>query len=144
MSLICALAFPFALWIVLGLSMRHSAYSMDQGGHKGSFFPLLILYQVFFYILAIIAGCNVVFCYGRGFVWSGMVTATAAAEALIFNIVLLAFYESFLHYREGFETSNYWRWKYALVSAFGVSALITFFAGMGMTALAAVAERMAM
>ena len=50
-----ALAFPVALFILFQLGMPSGKYEMDhgRGTRPGTFFPILIMYHVMFYFIAV-------------------------------------------------------------------------------------------
>jgi hypothetical protein len=118
-----ALAFPFAVLIALLLGMPNVKYEFDHGnGTKpGTFFPLLILYQVFFYFIAV----DSLLCAK-----SNHLFVITAIEALLFNGLTVFFYESYLHNRYKSISlqgeSNYSLLRYAIVLSLGFSAVVTF------------------
>ena len=136
MSLLVTLILPLALWLVFCVALRADTYSMDQGNHRGSFWPLMIMYSVFFYALAFVAfvGAGVEF-YAEMF-WNPSVLFVAACEGMLFNLVLVFWYESYMHFTATHpEHSNYARWKYAATLSLGLSAVLTFTMGLAMTAV---------
>jgi hypothetical protein len=121
-----ALGFPFALLILFLLGMPNVPYEMDhgQGSKPGTFFPVLILYHVFFYVIFTVD----VLMRAKTSLFT-----ISAIEAWLFNGAIVFFYESYLHQRypmrsEG--TSNYSLLRYAIVLSLGVSAAVTFVAGL--------------
>jgi hypothetical protein len=125
-----AIAAPFIIWVLVFLSLGPGSYSMDQNGKEGTFYPLLILYSVFFYVVAGLGLFGSIWAYGAlGNLWPSSVLLVAAAEAMLFNGALLFFYEGYLH-----EKTSYTRARYAAVLALGISAVLMLLVGAVMVA----------
>jgi succinate dehydrogenase hydrophobic anchor subunit len=144
-------ALPLILWILSRLFLPAGPYEMDHGnGTKpGTFFPLLILYRAFGYILV---GLNV---YGADWsykhtcnLWVCGVFLAAALYSLLFAVLPLFFYEGYLHGKylgqdaspargvyEKIGPSNYTLGKYALTLSLGYSSVALLVYGVVMTAL---------
>lgn len=112
-----------AFWIVFFVAyfaLSFPTYEMDHGNGqcKGTFYPLLILYSAFFYVLAALGVI--------GFAWFHVPAfLVSAGEALFVNIWLLLCYEAYMHSRYPEGKSNYTRGKYALTLAMGCSSVLT-------------------
>jgi hypothetical protein len=132
---IYALALPALIWIALRLLLPSGPYSVDQGQHKGSFFPLLIMYSVWSYIVAMVSIFGAVFCHDNGMLWSAGVFVAAAVEALLFSGLLVFFYEGYMHSMAAGK-SNYTVSKYALILSLGISSILTFLAAVAGTVAA--------
>lgn len=129
--------------------MLQKTYEMDpgHGTAKGTFFSLLILYQFFFYVVAGLAIFGVVYTRSVGDLQPTVAFLASAMCALLFNILLLLFYESYLHSRYPgvvrkengeYDTrgpSNYTESKYLLILALGTSAILTLIIGAIWTAV---------
>jgi hypothetical protein len=129
--IIAILALPALLWMILRISMSAGPYNMDQGQHRGSFFPLLILYSVFAYIILIASACGAFFSYCADQNWPAFLFLSAGIEALLFAGFLVFFYEGYMHATAS-GTSNYTLNKYAVVLSLGVSAVVTFVLAVGL------------
>jgi len=130
--------FPLVLWIIFRFFVLDSAtYEMDHGNGtaKGTFYPLLIMFSAFFYFVAVLALISAAYSKSSLFLVS-------AVEALLFNILVLVFYEGYLHVRylgtrsnqegrlyEEKGPSNYTRSKYALILSLAYSSILTLIAG---------------
>jgi hypothetical protein len=131
-----AIALPIVLWIALRLTFPAGPYEMDHGNGaaKGTFFPLLILYQVFFYVIAGLGlgGAFWNWNYDEN-MWPSMFLLAAAFYALLLNGLLLCWYEGYLHTRypgpARIGVSNYTLNRYAANMALALSSLALFFAG---------------
>lgn len=111
---------PIVSIVICRFALLFPAYEMDHGNGKckGTFYPLLILYSVFFYVLAALGVI--------GFAWSHIpVFLLSAGEALFVNIWLLLCYEAYMYSRYPEGKSNYTRGKYALTLAMGYSSALT-------------------
>ena len=147
-----AIALPVALWIALRLALPAGPYEMDHGNGsaKGTFFPLLILYSAFGYFVGVLGlyGASWTFRY-TGNLWVCGVFLVAALCSLLFNWLLVFFYESYLHGRylgvvivketgvlvQNFGPSNYTINKYALILSLGFSSVALLIAGVVLLAL---------
>lgn len=120
-------------YLAFGFKMYGSGpFEMDNGRAKGNFFPLLVLYSVFFYALAIASfiGAYEAWVYNATdapglFLWAG-------CFALLFNIWMTFQYEEYLQARypeEGLGVSNYTARKYAFTMAVAGAALLSFAVG---------------
>ncbi len=136
MALLVSAALPIALWLAFCAFLRSDYYAMDQGYHKGSFFPLLILYSVFGYVVFLASLVISMVEFYNNMFWAPSVLMVAAVDALLFVVFLLTSYESYLHYQADHpEQSNYSGFKYAMTIALGLSAVVTFIMGLVMTAV---------
>ena len=130
-------------------SLSSSAYEMDNGNgtHKGAFIPFLILYQVLFYIVAGLGIFGAIYARSAGVLNAPVFFLASAICAILFNILLILFYESYLHVRypgsgktddglvyQKTGPSNYTRGKYALILSLGASAILTLICGAIQTA----------
>jgi hypothetical protein len=118
--------------VILRFTLPAGPYEMDNGSGtaKGTFFPLLILYQAFFYVIAGLGlgGAFWNWHYDEN-MWPSMFLLAAAFYALVLNALLLFWYEGYLASRYPNGTSNYTLNRYAVVMALGFSSLALFFAG---------------
>jgi hypothetical protein len=138
-------ALPLILWIFFRLALRAGPYEMDHGnGTKpGTFFPLLILYSVFFYVVAGLGfyGASWTFRY-TGNLWVCGVFLIAALCSLLFNGLLVFFYEGYMTVKypgkefseargvyEKIGPSNYTLNKYALILSLGFSSVALLITG---------------
>ena len=129
MPLIFAVALPFAIWIVNRLALPAGSYEMDAGGKEGRFYPLLILYSAFFYIVAGLSIYGAVFAWDFRLGWPPILFLLAAAYAILFCGVTVLFYESYLTSKANAPgKSNYTRTKFAIVRSLGWSAVLLLFA----------------
>lgn len=129
---------PVVFFTVLHLAFNlkmhgDGPFEMDHGGNEGTFFPMLILYSVFFYALATASflGAYEAWVYNAVdapgfFLWAG-------CFALLFNIWVTFQYERYLHsrYPSGGKdgVSSYTARKYAFTMALAGAALLSFAAG---------------
>lgn len=151
MPIVIALVLPVIMfaWYIL-LWPPETRYEMDPGygTSKGSFFPLLILYQFLFYAVVGLSIFGAIYSRTHGDWRPAVMLLIAAIDALLFNVLLLLFYEAYLHSRYlGLTTgedgklltklgpSNYARTKYALILALGASAVLTLIGGAIWTAI---------
>jgi hypothetical protein len=132
----------FVLLLAMGwgffeaIFLDSSTYEMDHGHGtaKDTFFPLLILYQVLFYDVAGLGIFGANYARAEGDWQPAAMLLASAVYAILFNVLLLLFYERYLHARypggdRGFGRSNYTRGKYALILALGTSSILTLIAG---------------
>jgi hypothetical protein len=130
MLIYLALILPFFLWLILRFTMSPGPYNMDPCG-KGTFFPHLIMYSVFGYVVLFLS----VFCgtwgTNRGLNWHpALVLLFAGIDALLFVGFLTFFYESWMHSMAPSLTanipgkSNYTLRKYTLVLSLGISSVV--------------------
>jgi hypothetical protein len=144
MPLYFVIGIPVTLWILLRFTLPAGPYEMDHGhgSAKGTFFPLLILYQAFFYILAGLAlfGAHWNWQYNDN-LWPSLFLCVAALYALLFNGFVLFFYEGYLTTKYPGPTrpgvSSYTISRYALVLSLGFSSVGLFVAGAAWVALLA-------
>jgi hypothetical protein len=146
-----AVALPFVLWIALRLALPAGPYEMDhgQGTKPGTFFPLLILYSVFGYFVGVLGlyGASWTFRY-TGNLWVCGVFLVAALCSLLFNWLLVFFYEGYMTVKypgkefseargvyEKIGPSNYTLNKYALILSLGFSSVALLIAGVVLLAL---------
>jgi len=130
------IALPILLWLLLRFTLPAGPYEMDNGfgSAKGTFFPLLILYQAFFYILAGLAlyGARWNWEYNQN-LWPSLFLFAAAIYALMFNGLLVFYYERYLAHRypgqSRLAVCNYTIDKYALILSLGISSVMLFVAG---------------
>ncbi len=124
-----AIALPFILWLVFRLSMSPGPYNMDPCG-KGSFFPHLILYSVFGYVLVTLGVFGSTWAFSEGAKPQAGLMLAAAIYALLFAGFLAFFYEAWMHaVTTPPGKSNYTVGKYALVLALGHSSTILLISG---------------
>ncbi|MCL5669815.1 MAG: hypothetical protein M1423_00710, partial [Acidobacteria bacterium] len=131
-----------ALWCAFRISMPRGPYEFDHANIVGSFHLLCGMYQRPFFSIATLA-----------FVGAGLAASIKDQEAmsmlvlagifaLLFNGLMLFFYEGYLHerYANGIPTgrSNYTLNRYATVLALGWSAFALFVVGVVMLAKVAV------
>ena len=145
------IALPLILWLFFRLALPAGPYEMDHGnGSKpGTFFPLLILYQVFGYILIGLSlyGANWAFKYTGNLV-ACIVFLVAELCSLLFAGLLLYWYEGYLHNKypgqdasptrgmyEKIGPSSYTLNKYALSLSLGFSSVALLVYGVVLTAL---------
>jgi phosphoglycerol transferase MdoB-like AlkP superfamily enzyme len=104
------------------------------GGNRGTFFPLLILYSVFFYATAALSICGMLFSWVAGLRATADLFLAAALFALLFNVVTVFFYEGYMQSRTDMMTrrgvSNYTLNKYAITLSLGISAVMLLAVGM--------------
>ena len=124
MLVIWALVSPAVLWAIFRFTLPTGPYAMDQGRHRGSFFPLLILYNVFGYALLLLSMSMALIAYNHELAWAGLLFLVAGVEALVFNGWLLFTYERYMH-ATAVGVSNYTLNRYALTLSLGFSAVIT-------------------
>jgi hypothetical protein len=127
---------PAALWLLFRFILPAGPFEMDngQGTAKGTFFPLLILYQFFFYI---VAGLGLYGAYWNwqydANLWPSLFLFAAALYALMFNGLLVFYYERYLAHRypgqSRLAVCNYTIDKYALILSLGISSVMLFVAG---------------
>ena len=92
-----ALLLPWVLWLVLLLALPAGPYEMDAAGKEGRFYPLLILYSAFFYVVLTLALIGATFNVAHGVDWRpGLMLLFSAVYALLFNGLILLFYESYM------------------------------------------------
>ena len=151
MPIYLAIALPSARWIALRLSRPAGPYEMDhgQGTKPGTFFPLLILYLAFGYFVGVLGlyGASWTFRY-TGNLWVCGVFLVAALCSLLFNWLLVFFYEGYMTVKypgkefseargvyEKIGPSNYTLNKYALILSLGFSSVALLIAGVVLLAL---------
>jgi hypothetical protein len=124
------LALPLLIWCLLRVSLPAGPYAMDQGGHRGSFFPLMAFYSAWAYVIFFASLLGAFFSYCESANASLSLFLVAAIEALLFAGLILFFYERFLHATAS-GTSNYTLNKYAVTLSLGLSAILTFILAVG-------------
>lgn len=133
MLLACALL-PAILWLILRFTMAPGPYEMDSPTGKGTFFPHLVIYSVFYYVLAGISAWGACSAWHYGADWGALLLLFAMAYSLIFNIWLAFNFEAYMAGRYRFNKSPYSLNRYAVTLALAVSALLLFLAGVVNTA----------
>lgn len=142
MLLACALL-PAILWLILRFTMAPGPYEMDSPTGKGTFFPHLVIYSVFYYVLAGISAWGACSAWHYGADWGALLLLFAMAYSLIFNIWLAFNFETYMHarYIVGNPALNgmigkspYTLNRYAATLALAVSALLLFLVGVVITA----------
>lgn len=151
LQLLCASLFLLVVFGFIYGDLKASAYEMDSGNGtaRGSFFPLLILYQVLFYVVAGLGIFGAIYARSSGDWQPSTMLLASAVYAILFNILILFFYEGYLHAKylgvwgvdesgkliAKLGPSNYTRTKYALILALGASSILTLIGGAIWTAI---------
>jgi len=130
---------PLTLWGMLRLLLPSGPREMDQNAHKGSFFALLILYSLFFYVIVAISCVLMLRVHGQ----ASLVLMFAMIYALLFNGWTTYAYEGYLHVRyprgivpnqllqPQLGPSTYTVGRYALTLTLAVSSFLLFVVGVG-------------
>jgi len=134
---------PAIIWLILRLTMPPGPYEMDQGGRQGTFFPILILYSVAAYAIAIFSAVLAYVGWTHRAGVGVVLLLTAAVDAIIFCFWLVWCFEMYMQQRypvgnqalaAKIGVSTYTLGRYALTLALGFSALALFLAGVVLTA----------
>ena len=135
-----ALLLPWVLWLVLRLALPAGPYEMDAAGKEGRFYPLLILFSVFFYTVLSLALIGATFNVAHGVDWRpGLMLLFSAVYALLFNGLTLFFYEGYLTSKAAPQPkSSYSTGKYATILSLGFSAVVLLLVGTGWMAMGVV------
>lgn len=145
-----AVALPFILWIIFRISLPSGPFEMDHGNGaaKGTFFPILILYSALFYAIAGLGFYGSIWSWRfASSLWPAALFLLSGIYALLFNGLLVLFYESYMHTKyvgvqiilgqriERTGPSNYTITKYAMILALGFSSVLLLIAGSAWTGL---------
>jgi hypothetical protein len=154
MLIYLALILPILLWLILRFTMSPGPYNMDPCG-KGTFFPHLIMYSVFGYVIVALSAIGATWGIARGLNWHpALVLLFAGIDGLLFAGFLTFFYEGWMAVRypgiiitingltevkmngtgEQLGKSNYTLDKYALILSLGVSSVTLLIVGAVWTA----------
>lgn len=139
MLLACVLL-PCVFWLILRFTMAPGPYEMDisNGTARGTFFPQLIVYSIFFYALAGMGAYGACSAWHYGVDWGACLLLFAMAYSLLFNIWLAFNFEMYMQrrYMVPGGKSPYTLNRYAATMALAVSAILLFLAGVVLTATA--------
>jgi len=135
-----AIALPCLLWLLLRFTCSPGPYELDSAG-KGTFFPHLIMYSVFFYLLAGLSACGAYLAWFHSAGWGSCFLLFAMGYALLFNVWLAFNFEMYMQTRYSPNAkSPYTLNRYAVTLALAVSAILMFLAGVVLTATVMVAK----
>ena len=133
MLLIFALGFPLAAWAVLRIAMKDGPYEMDFDTSHGTFIVLMVNYQKVFYAVFGTGLIGAFLSWNAAHADAAILLLLAAGYALLFNFLVVLFYEGYLHSRYprngSAGTSTYSLSRYAVIQSLGASALVMLFAG---------------
>lgn len=139
--LAAAPSFALVLFSILRVSLPRGPYEMDHGTIMGTFHLMLTIYQRFFYWIAAVSLIGGAASWYEGN-WPALLCLMFSAfYALLFNGLLIYFYERYTanrYPRDGsMGTSNYTLNRYALILALGLSAFALMCCGMVSLAMGA-------
>jgi len=126
-----AVSLPFFLWCFFRFILKPGPYELDFDVNHGTFISILPWYQKFFgtiFYFGIFGAFIAKMYLGMG--WVALLFLIAAIYGLLFNGLMVFYYERYLHQRyprdRSIGTSNYTLGKYAAVLAIGIASLVNF------------------
>lgn len=128
-----ALAIP--VMFVLGwwsLMPKGHVFEFDPGGHKFMFTTVMVPYRSVFWVIFILSLVGSFVLVGRHTEGLGFWFLMSATCSLLFNLLIVVFYESYLHSKYNLTSiqSNYTATKHSLILGLGSSALFLFVVGL--------------
>jgi len=124
---------PFMIWAFFRSILSGRIYEFDPGGHKFMFVSLMVPYRATFWVVFVLSLVGTfVSILDRISNRLGFIFLSASVCALLFNLLVVVFYESYLHAKYGMTSlqSNYGANRYSIILALGTSALFLFLNGL--------------
>lgn len=127
-------ALPLILAAIFEFVLPHGPYEFDFDQPHGTFISVLPHFTRFFYAIALLG------VVGAMLGWLNdapmLMLLLSAADALLFNILIVLFYEAYLHVRYprngDAPRSNYTLRRYSFILALGTSSVVLLFGGVAL------------
>lgn len=127
-AIVIPLLFTLGWWSVMP---KGHVFEFDPGAHKFMFTTIMVPYRSVFWAIFILSLVGSFGMAARQAAGIGVWFLMAAICSLLFNLLVVVFYESYLHARYAITSmqSNYTVVKHSLILGLGSSAIFLFLVG---------------